>query len=127
MHGYVDNIETLTLENKNFRTVLYTAQHLQLVLMSIPPQGEIGTEVHTTTDQFLRIESGTGVVIMNGEEQEVHDGTAIVVPAGTEHNVKNTSQSADLKLYTLYGPPHHKDGTVHVTKAAADADTEDHV
>lgn len=127
MHGYVDNIESLTRNNTNFREVLYTAQHLQLVLMSIPPQGEIGTEVHTTTDQFLRIESGTGVVIMQGEEQEVHDGTAIIVPAGTEHNVRNTSQTEDLKLYTLYGPPHHKDGTVHATKAAAEADTEDHL
>lgn len=127
MTGYVDNIEKLTQENTFFRKVLSTTQHTQLVLMSLTPREEIGTEVHETTDQFLRIESGVGKVIMNGEEHELHDGDAIIVPAGTQHNVINTSETEPMKLYTLYSPPHHKDGTVHETKAQAEADTEDHL
>lgn len=127
MTGYLANIEKLTLANTNFRQVLYTGQHSQLVLMSIPPQGEIGTEVHEIVDQFLRIEAGHGEVIMNGEKHTVSDGDAFIVPAGVQHNVVNTSDTEDLKLYTVYAPPHHKDGTIHHTKAEADEDEADHL
>lgn len=124
--GFIGDIEKLTLENKNFRRVLFTGQHTQLVLMSLNPGEEIGTEVHETTDQFFRIEQGDGKVIINGEESQIKDGDAIVVPAGTEHNVINTGQTA-LKLYTLYSPPHHKDGAIHKTKSEALLDTSDHL
>lgn len=127
MTGYVGNIEKLTLENSNFRRVVYTSQHVQLVIMSLKPKEEIGFEVHEITDQFLRIEKGTGKVIMNGEEHEIGDGSAIVVPAKTKHNVLNTSSTEDLKLYTVYSPPHHKDGVVHKTKEEAEKDKEDHL
>jgi len=127
MTGYVDNIEEKTQENSFFRKVLFTGQHMQLVLMAIKPNGEIGMEVHETTDQFLRIESGQGRVIINDEEHSIKDGTAIIVPAGARHNIVNTSSSEELKLYTVYAPPHHKDGTVHQTKEEADADEEDHI
>lgn len=127
MSGFVDNIEDLTLSNDNFRKVVYTGQHAQLVLMSLLPNEEIGMEVHPTTDQFLRIEKGEGKVVMNGEEHSIKDGSAIVVPAGTEHNVINTSSNSELKLYTVYSPSHHRDGTVHKTKKEAEADTEDHL
>jgi mannose-6-phosphate isomerase-like protein (cupin superfamily) len=127
MIGFVDNIEDLTLSNDNFRKVIYTGQHAQLVLMSLLPSEEIGMEVHPTTDQFLRIEKGEGKVVMNGEEHLVKDGSAIIVPAGTEHNVINTSSENSMKLYTVYSPSHHKDGTVHKTKKEAEADTEDHL
>lgn len=126
MTGFVGNIEELTLANNNFRKVIYTGQHVQLVLMSLLPSEEIGMEVHETTDQFLRIEKGEGKVIMNGEEHKIKDGSAIVVTAGTKHNVINTSESP-LKLYTVYSPPHHKDGIIHKTKIDADKDTEDHI
>lgn len=127
MTGFVGNIEELTLANNNFRQVIYTGQHAQLVLMSLNPSEDIGMEVHPTTDQFLRIEKGEGKVIMNGEEHSIKDGSAIVVPAGTEHNVVNTSPENPLKLYTIYSPSHHKDGTIHKTKEDASADTEDHL
>ncbi len=127
MKGFVGNIEELTHNNTNFRQVVYTGQHAQIVLMSIPPGGEIGMEVHEIVDQFLRIEEGEGKVIMDGEEQPIKDGDAILVPAGTQHNFVNTSSAKDLKLYTIYSPPHHKDKTVHKTKADADKDTEDHI
>jgi mannose-6-phosphate isomerase-like protein (cupin superfamily) len=127
MTGFIGDIEKLTLENNNFRKVLYTGQHSQLVVMSIEPKGEIGMEIHEIVDQFIRIESGEGRVIMNGDGREIGDGDAFIVPAGTEHNVINTSSDAPLKLYTVYSPPHHKDGTVHETKAEADADKEDHI
>jgi mannose-6-phosphate isomerase-like protein (cupin superfamily) len=127
MIGFVDNIEDLTLSNDNFRKVIYTGQYAQLVLMSLLPSEEIGMEVHPTTDQFLRIEKGEGKVVMNGEEHLVKDGSAIIVPAGTEHNVINTSSENSMKLYTVYSPSHHKDGTVHKTKKEAEADTEDHL
>jgi len=127
MIGFIDNIEDLTLSNDNFRKVIYTGQHAQLVLMSLLPSEEIGMEVHPTTDQFLRIEKGEGKVVMNGEEHLVKDGSAIIVPAGTEHNVINTSSENSMKLYTVYSPSHHKDGTVHKTKKEAEADTEDHL
>ena len=127
MTGFLNNIEERTLDNTNFRQVIFTGQHTQVVLMSLAPQEDIGKEVHAVTDQFIRVESGTGTVIMNGEEQTVADGDAFVVPAGTEHNLINTSTEEPLKLYTLYSPPHHKDGTVHETKQAALNDTEDHL
>ena len=127
MTNYLQNIETITLKNEHFRQVLYTSQHLQLVVMSLKPNESIGMETHAVTDQFLRIEVGEGKVIMNGEEKSVSAGDAFVVPAGTEHNVINTSAENPLKLYTIYAPPHHKDQTVHATKAAAEADVEDHL
>lgn len=126
MTEFYGNIEKLALENTNFRQVLFTGQHSQLVLMSIEPGGEIGTEVHEIVDQFLRIEKGEGKVIMEGNGQDIKDGDAIVVPAGTKHNVINTGKSP-LKLYTIYSPAHHKDGTIHKTKAEAEADNEDHI
>jgi len=116
MIGYVGNIETITEGNQNFRQVLFTGQHAQLVVMSLLPGEDIGMEVHDTVDQFFRIESGEGKVVMNGEESAFGPGFAIIVPAGTQHNVIATSA---VKLYTLYSPPNHPDGTVHVTKAEA--------
>lgn len=127
MTGFVQNIEHKTLHNNNFRKVLYTGQHSQLVLMSLKPNEEIGLEVHETTDQFFRIESGSGMVIINGEKHDVGDGDAIIVPAGAKHNVINTSSTTDLKLYTIYAPPHHKDGIIHKTKEQAESDTSDHL
>jgi mannose-6-phosphate isomerase-like protein (cupin superfamily) len=127
MIGYLHNIEELTLANEYFRRVLYTGQHAQLVVMSLNPQEEIGLEVHKITDQFLRVEAGEGKVLMNGEEHLIKNGDAFVVPAGTQHNVVNISADKPLKLYTLYSPPHHKDGTVHKTKQEAEADKEDHL
>jgi mannose-6-phosphate isomerase-like protein (cupin superfamily) len=117
MKGYVSNIEKETLENNDFRRVLYTGKHSQLVLMSIEPGGEIGEEVHEV-DQFLRIEAGSGKAILDGVEHAIGDGSAILVPAGAKHNIVNTGDDA-LKLYSLYAPPEHKDGTVHHTKAEA--------
>ncbi len=122
--GYVDNIEKLTLENENFREVLYTDKKTQLVVMSIKPGEEIGMEVHQV-DQFLRCEAGSAKVILDGVESGMADGTAVIVPAGTEHNIINTG-SDDLKLYTLYSPPNHKTGTIHKTKADAEADEGEH-
>jgi len=121
MKGYFTNIEKDTLENKNFREVLYTSKHSQLVLMSLKPKEEIGMEVHPDNDQFFRFEKGTGKVIIDGNEYNVSDGSAIVVPAGAEHNVINTSENEELKLYTIYSPPHHKDGIVRTTKEEAEA------
>ena len=126
MKGFNDNIEDLTLENDDFRKVLYTASHSQLVLMSLAPKEEIGLEVHEGNDQFFRFESGRGRVIIDGNEYEVKDGSAIVVPAGAEHNVVNTSSTQELKLYTIYSPAHHKDGVVRATKAEAEADSPDY-
>ncbi len=127
MKGFVGNIEEKTVENTYFRQVVYTGQHAQLVLMSLEPNEEIGMEVHDVTDQFLRIEQGEGKVIMDGEEREVKNGDAVIVPAGTQHNVMNTSSENRLKIYTIYSPPHHKDGTVHKTKADAQKDSADHL
>lgn len=127
MTGFAGNIEEQTLENTFFRKVIYTGQHAQLVLMCLQPNEEIGKEVHTVTDQFFRFEQGEGKVLINGEEHVVKDGDAIIVPAGSEHNVINTSSEKQLKFYTIYSPPHHKDGIVHKTKAEALADTEDHL
>jgi mannose-6-phosphate isomerase-like protein (cupin superfamily) len=127
MTGYVVNIEEKTLQNENFREVLYTAQHSQLVVMSLKPNEEIGVEVHEIVDQFIRVEKGEAKAILNGEEHPLKDGDAIVVPAGTEHNVINTSSQNELKLYTIYSPAHHKDGTIHKTKQDANADSQDHI
>ena len=127
MIGFVGDIEKLTLTNSNFRKVIYTGQHAQLVFMSLLPSEAIGMEVHETTDQFLRIEKGEGKVILNGEEHLLKDGSAIIVPAGTHHNIINTSSTNPMKLYTVYSPSHHKDGTIHKTKKEAEADTADHL
>jgi mannose-6-phosphate isomerase-like protein (cupin superfamily) len=121
--GFNSNIEQDTLENSDFRRVLYTGKHSQLVLMSLRPEEEIGMEVHEDNDQFFRFEKGQGRVIIDGNEYEVADGSAIVVPAGAQHNVINTSDSDDLKLYTIYSPAHHQDGIVRPTKAEAEADS----
>jgi len=121
MKGFFINIEKETLENENFRKVLYTAKHSQLVLMSLRPNEEIGMEVHPDNDQFFRFEKGEGKVIIDGNEYLVSDGSAIVVPAGAEHNVINTSSTEPLKLYTIYSPAHHKDGIVRATKEEAEA------
>ena len=121
MTGYVGSIEKQTLENTYFRQVLFTAQHAQLVVMCLQPGEEIGDEVHPKVDQFFRIEQGKAKFVFNEKEEHlVHDGDAVVVPAGTYHNVVNTSNTAMLKLYTIYSPPNHPDGTVHKTKAEAE-------
>jgi len=122
MKGFNANIEQLTLENTNFRKVLYTAKHCQLVLMSLKPNEEIGMEVHTENDQFFRFEKGQGKCIIDGNEYILGDGSVIVVPSGAQHNIINTSATEDLKLYTVYSPAHHKDGVVRATKAEAEAD-----
>ena len=118
MKGFVENIEQLTLDNTDFRRVLYTGKHLQLVLMTLQAGDDIGEEVHAGHDQFFRIESGKGEVLIDGTRHPVEDDDAIIVPAGARHNVTNTGDSP-LKLYTLYAPPEHKDGVVHPTKADA--------
>jgi mannose-6-phosphate isomerase-like protein (cupin superfamily) len=123
MKGFHSKIERDTLDNKNFRKVLYTAKHCQLVLMSLRPKEEIGMEVHTDNDQFFRFEKGQGRVIIDGNEYEVADGDAIIVPTGAQHNVMNTSATDDLKLYTIYSPAHHKDGVIKATRADAEADS----
>lgn len=121
MDGYVTNIERDTLANEDFRRVLYTGPYTQLVLMTLKPGEEIGLERHHGHDQFIRVESGTGVVRLNGKEQRLEDGSAVVIPSGAEHNVVNTSKSDALRLYTLYSPPEHPDGTVHHTADEAHA------
>lgn len=120
--GYVSNIEKLSLDNANFREVLYTDENCQLVLMSLLPGEDIGEEVHDV-DQFLRVEKGTGKALLAGIPHDIEDGSVIIVPAGVLHNIVN-SDDGEMKLYTLYMPPHHRDGVVHKTKAAAEADTE---
>ncbi|MBP7376584.1 MAG: cupin domain-containing protein [Pyrinomonadaceae bacterium] len=125
MKGYKSNIEKETLKNKNFRKVLYSGQHLQLVLMSLKPKEEIGAEVHAENDQFLRFEGGKGRVIIDKTTYNVKDGDAVIVPAGAKHNVINVSASEDLKLYTIYAPPHHKDQIVRKTKEEAQANEEE--
>jgi mannose-6-phosphate isomerase-like protein (cupin superfamily) len=121
MTGYVGPIEEQTMQNKNFRQVLFTGKNCQLVVMHLLPGEEIGNEVHADVDQFFRIESGSARFIFNGtEEHLVHDGDAVVVPAGTYHNVLNASQTEPLKLYTVYSPPNHPDGTIHKTKEEAE-------
>lgn len=125
MKGFHSNIEKETVENSNFRKVLYTGENSQLVLMSIKPNEDIGMEVHPDNDQFFRFEQGQGKCIIDGNEYAVEDGSAIVVPAGAEHNVINVSETEDLRLYTIYSPPHHKDGIVRATKEEAEANEAD--
>lgn len=125
MDGFVTNIEQDTIANDDFRRVIYTAPHSQLVLMTLRPGEDIGLETHHEHDQFLRIEAGRGVVRLNGVERPIEDGSAIVVPAGVEHNVINTSKDEPLKLYTIYSPPEHADGTVNHTKQDAMAGSHD--
>jgi mannose-6-phosphate isomerase-like protein (cupin superfamily) len=120
MAGYSTNIEERTLSNDNFREVLFTGPNSQLVLMTLQPGEEIGLEKHETHDQFIRIEEGEGYAVLDGERHRLEDGVALVIPAGTEHNVVNSSTSARLRLYTIYSPPEHPDGTIHKTKAEAD-------
>lgn len=124
MTGYTGNIEQEALENESFRKVLYTSAYMQLVVMSIPAKESIGEETHGQ-DQFLRVEEGEGKAILDGVEHVLGDGYAVVVPASTRHNIVNTSTSEALKLYSLYSPPHHADGTIHGTKAEAEADHEE--
>lgn len=125
MKGYIANIEKASLDNQNFRRVLYTAKNSQLVVMSLLPNEDIGEEVHQL-DQFIRCEAGQGKAILDGVEHDIADGFAVVVPAGAKHNIINTSAVDPLKLYTIYSPPNHLDGTVHETKANAEADEEEH-
>ena len=122
MTGYVGSIESATLENAYFRHVLFTGKHAQLVVMCLQPGEEIGEEVHPNVDQFFRIEQGEAKFVFNNTEQHlVRDADAVVVPAGTHHNVINASKTTPLKLYTIYSPPNHPDGTVHKTKGEAEA------
>ncbi|MEX2110281.1 MAG: cupin domain-containing protein [Gemmatimonadaceae bacterium] len=120
MSGYVTNIERETIRNGDFRRVLYTGPNIQLVLMTLQPREDIGLEVHRDHDQFIRVETGTGVAVLDGEDSALIDGTAVVIPAGVEHNVINTSPDKPLRLYTLYSPPEHPQGTVHRTKRDAE-------
>lgn len=122
MKGYVTNIEKLALENNAFRKVLYTDKNSQLVLMSLLSKEDIGQEVHGV-DQFLRVEQGSGVAVLDGVSHDLANGSVILVPAGVTHNLINTGAD-EMKLYTVYMPPHHRDGVVHQTKAQAEADTE---
>jgi len=116
MTGYSTNIERATEENEDFRHVLYTGEHTQLVLMTLQPGEDIGRETHPDVDQFIRIESGTATAVLDGEETRLDDGDVLVIPAGAEHNVTNTADDTPLRLYTLYSPPEHPDGTVQATK-----------
>lgn len=125
MKGYIVNIEKLSVENKYFRQVLYTAKNSQLVVMSLKPSEDIGEEIHQL-DQFIRCEKGQGKAILNDIEYNISDGFAIVVPAGMKHNIINTSSENQLKLYTVYSPPNHLDKTIHKTKIDAEADEEEH-
>ena len=122
MKGFVQNIQRLAVDNDDFRRVLYTAKHCQLVVMSLKPKEEIGAEVHKL-DQFFRVEEGSGEAVLDGVRTAITAGFAVVVPAGAKHNITNTGD-VPLKLYTLYSPPNHRDGIVHHTRAAAEADTE---
>ncbi len=123
MKGYVDTIEEKALENDTFRTVLYTDERVQLVVMSLLPQEDIGEEVHQL-DQFIRIEEGEGKSVLDGVEYPIKSGFAVIIPAGVRHNIINTASHDPMKIYTLYAPPNHKDGTVHLTKADAEKDEE---
>jgi len=121
MTGYSIDIETATLGSTDFRRVLHTTTHLQLVLMTLQPGEEIGLEVHDHGDQFFRIESGEGEAIIDGETHPLRDGSIVIIPEGMEHNVRNVSPTGPLRMYTLYAPPQHPEGTVHQTKGEADA------
>jgi mannose-6-phosphate isomerase-like protein (cupin superfamily) len=120
MKGFHTNIEKDTIENNNYRKVLYSGKHCQLVLMTLRPKEEIGLETHADNDQFFRFESGTGKCIIDGNEYILSDGVAVIVPAGAKHNIINTSETEELKMYTIYSPAHHKDGIVRATKQEAE-------
>jgi mannose-6-phosphate isomerase-like protein (cupin superfamily) len=126
MKGYSTAIEKETKKNSDFRRVLYTGKYSQLVLMSLKPMEEIGTETHSNIDQFFRFEEGEGKVIIDGVQHKVKDGDAVIVPAGVKHNVVNTSKKLELKLYTIYSPPEHQDKVVRHTKADAEASPEEY-
>jgi mannose-6-phosphate isomerase-like protein (cupin superfamily) len=126
MAGYLTNIEKKTLENTYFRQVLFTGPHAQLVVMALRPGEEIGLETHDHVDQFFRVEAGRGAAILDGVEHALEDGSAVVIPAGTKHNIVNRSRTEPLKVYTIYSPPNHADGTTHKTKAEADAYEREH-
>lgn len=125
MKGFYANIEKRTLENNNFREVLYTGNYIQLVLMDLKPGEEIGLEIHKDNDQFFRFESGEGKCIIDNNEYKVEDGVSVIVPAGAKHNIINLSNTEDLKFYTLYALPHHKDGILRSTKLEAESNEED--
>lgn len=127
MVGFHTDIEAETLSNTNFRKVLFTGAHSQLVVMSLLPSEDIGMEVHANVDQFFRFEAGEGKAILNGEETLFKANDVVIIPAGTNHNIINTSTTEPLKLYTIYSPANHPDGTIHATKAEAMADEHDHV
>lgn len=127
MTGYLQNIEKITLANNYFRHVLYTGEHMQLVVMNLKPNEDIGFEIHEIVDQFFRIEAGNGKIIINGEERTIQNGDVFIIPSGAKHNVINTSTKDYLKFYTIYSPPHHKDGIIHKTKSEAEADLTDHI
>jgi mannose-6-phosphate isomerase-like protein (cupin superfamily) len=116
MNGYITNIERDTLANEDFRRVLFTGPNMQLVFMTLLPGEDIGQETHDGHDQFIRVEAGSGIARLNGEESWLEDGSIVVIPAGVEHNIVNTSKGEALRLYTLYSPPEHADGTVHHTR-----------
>lgn len=124
VQGFVGGIEQLVEANTNFRQVVYTAKHSQLVLMAIPVGGEIGEEVHEQVDQFFRFENGEGKAVIDGVEHSISAGWVVIIPAGTKHNIINTSANMPLRLYTLYSPPNHRDKVVHLTREQAEADTE---
>ena len=125
MKGYKVAIEKETVANENFRKVLYTSKHSQLVLMCLKPNEEIGEEVHPDNDQFFRFEGGKGKCVIDGNEYSVSDGDAVVIPAGARHNVINVDSASELKMYTIYSPAHHKDGIVRATKSEAEANEEE--
>ena len=125
MKGFKSNIEKDTIANNNFRKVLYTSKHSQLVLMSLKPKEEIGEETHPDNDQFFRIEAGRGKCVIDGNNYQIKDGDAIVVPAGAKHNIINEDDEAELKMYTIYSPAHHKDGIVRATKEEAEQHEEE--
>jgi mannose-6-phosphate isomerase-like protein (cupin superfamily) len=120
MAGFLTNIEKKSLENNYFREVLFTGTHSQLVVMSLKPLEDIGMETHGDVDQFIRVEAGRAVAILNGVERSLEDGSAVVIPAGVEHNIVNTSATEPLKLYSIYSPPEHPHGTIHKNKAEAE-------
>ena len=126
MAGYVINIEKKSLENEYFREVLFTGPRIQLVVMSLSPGEDIGLETHDDVDQFIRVEAGQGKAILNDEEYNLEDGSVVIIPAGTQHNIVNSSQSESLKLYTIYSPPEHPQGTIHKNKAEAVAYEKEH-
>jgi mannose-6-phosphate isomerase-like protein (cupin superfamily) len=121
MKGFKSNIENETVNNANFRKVLYTGAHMQLVLMALKPGEEIGMETHSENDQFFRFESGIGKCIIDQTEYEIKDGDAVVIPSGSKHNIINMSKDSELKMYTIYAPAHHKDGIVRATKSEAES------